>query len=195
MRFSRLSIVLAASAVLLNGCRSDSSDAELNLQRQQLQQQAAFMAQQQQVEREKQEERQREERQFSVYKAAITSVIDQQQRAIQSSGLPARLEKLRQIDTSDCPPDFRTAFVDFIYDLEQVHQVDMQRNRLASDDSVNSVLVTQLIQIFTKSDNSAVGDALTDDQKLIKARELWIQQGNEADRALGRVAAYYGIQY
>ena len=194
MRLSRISLILTG-AVLLNGCNRGPSDAELNLQRQQLQQQAAYMAQQQQVEREKQEERQREERQFAGYKAAIISVIEQQQRAIQSSDLPARLEKLREINTSDCPPEFRTAFVDFIYDLEQVHQVDIQRNRLASDDSVNSVLVTQLIQIFTKSENSAVGDALTDDQKLIKARELWIQQGNEADRALGRVAAYYGIQY
>ena len=76
-----------------------------------------------------------------------------------------------------------------------MNRIDIERSRLASDDSVSSVLVTQLIQIFTKSNNSAVGDALTDDQKLIEARELWIQQGNEADRALGRVAAFYGVQY
>jgi outer membrane murein-binding lipoprotein Lpp len=196
----RFFTAVALVTLLLSGCRNRTAEErqqqlQIESQSQQLQQEAALLAQQQQLEQQKQEERRRQEEQVAVYKEAIRTALQEMKKALDAPNLSDRVAALRQIDTSACPPDFRTAFVDYVYDLEQVNLIDVQRARLSSNENMDAVFVTQLIQILTKSDESSLGAALTDDQKLLKAREAWIQQGTEADRALERVSALYDVQY
>lgn len=195
----RLFTVIATATLLLSGCRKREAEEQrqqlqAQVQSQQMQQQTALLAQQQQSERQKQEERQRQEEQLAAYKAAIQIALQEMGKTLDAPDVPIRVAALRQIDTTACPPDYRTAFVDYTYDLEQVDLIDVQRARLSSSENMDAVLFTQLVQILTKSDNSSIGDALTEDQKLLKAREAWIQQGTEADRALERVSALHGVQ-
>ncbi len=145
--------------------------------------------------RQQQQEKLQEEQQQADYKAAIQQAVVSMNKAVKADTLAEKGHALHSIDVSDCPKEFRMAWVDALYDFDELERIDEQQTSLASDQNVDSVFVRQAIQLLKGSNDSAVDESLTEEQQLKQLRSAWLAKLTESDRAVAKVAAFYGVNY
>jgi hypothetical protein len=145
--------------------------------------------------RQQQQEKLQEEQQQADYKSAIQQAVVSMNKAMKASTLAEKGHALHRIDVSDCPKEFRMAWVDALYDFDELERIDEQQKSLASDQNVDSIFIRQAIQLLKGSNDSAVDDSLTEEQQLKQLRSAWLAKLTESDRAVAKVAASYGVDY
>lgn len=158
-------------------------------------QQLAMQQKQQEIDAAKLQQQADERKQNDLYKAALVDTLGEMKKASNASNTSEELALLKEIDVTGCPPEFRKDFLDLVYDLDEVQEVDVARKQLSSDENVSKTFLTQVEQLLAKSSNSAVDDALTEDQQLVKARGIWLQHARAAEHNVQLTAANYGLNY
>ena len=139
-----------------------------------------------------QEEELRKERQQTLYKTEITSVLHQDASVVATGIYYDRVAKMRMFDLSKCPNDFSAAFVDHIHAWERAAEIQRALKRFESDDNIQTVLATAFWQKLFGSDEDAFRDAKVVDAKLKSALGDANENISNTYDKVEHIAATYG---
>ncbi|SEB97749.1 hypothetical protein [Terriglobus roseus] len=137
-------------------------------------------------------EQSRVEAQRLQYKAAVERVLQLDDRTSAIRDLPQRVSAMKNIDTSECPPEFRSAYLDHTDAWLELARARQARSELASDGSIESTLIRSLFASANGSSETPVEDLLRSDAGLAQMESNASQRISSTFAVVQKIAFQYG---
>lgn len=126
------------------------------------------------------------------FKVAIERVLQSDDRTGSVQDLERRVQAMQRIDTSDCPSEFRSAYLDHIDAWIDLARAKQARSELASDGSIETTLLRSLFASLNNSSETPVEDLLRSDAGLAQVEASASQRVHDTFTAVQKVAFQYG---
>lgn len=127
-------------------------------------------------------------------RAEIVRVLTLDDRTRSITDLARRVVIMQNIDTSACPPEFRTAYLDHIDAWSYLVKVRQARMELASDGSIEDALLLSLLASSNDTNATSVEDLVHSDDSLKKVEEIASERIDETFRTVQKIAIHYGAE-
>jgi hypothetical protein len=126
------------------------------------------------------------------YKAAIEHVLRLDDRTGPLQDINQRIHLMQNIDTSDCPSEFRFAYLDHTDAWQDLARVKQARTELASDGSIETTLLRSLFASVNNSSETPVEDLLRSDAGLAQMESNASQRVRDTFTLVQKIAFQYG---
>jgi hypothetical protein len=101
--------------------------------------------------------------------------------------------RMRQIDTANCPADFRVAYFDHTAAWEEFAKIRQAQAELNSEESQNATIGASVIATILDIDATPIADHIDAELRLQRASEEAAREIDESFRNLERIALSYGV--